>query len=345
MNHKSLIFLLIYSILIFPIGLVAKEKPFTFNGKPVPQVVAKVNGVPLGSETLKRELFAFQIRAKQMGREIKPEDEITIGRELLKEIIGRELVVQRAQALGINITKDKIESQFSSIEDQFPSHESFLTALAFQHMSIPALKEKIQRTLLEDELIRREIAPKVEIDDEATKKYYEENKTRFTKPVLYKIRHIHIATIKPSGKAEDEKSRKKAKRLTDLVNEEAKEKINSLFKKVQAGESFSELAKRFSEDDASREQGGYLGDLHPDSTIPEIGKAMVKLNEGKTSDIIKSQFGYHILKLDEIIPSSLIPFSDTKTDIMNLLLKTKTRNLFIEYISELKNKAKIEVFL
>mgnify|MGYP006431474713 CR=1 FL=1 len=345
MIRITLIFLFFLHFLIFPSVLIAKEKPFTLNGKPVPTVVARVNGVPLTYKVLERELFAFRIRSQQMGREIKPGDEPTIGRELLKEIVGHELVVQKARSLGITITEENIESQIKSIEDQFPSHESFLTALAFQHMSFAALKNKIRRTLLEDELMRREIAPKVNVSDEETQKYYDENKSRFTKPVLYRLNHIHLATIKPSGEAEDEASQKKAKRLTKMINEEAKDKIKSILKKVKAGENFSELAKRFSEDDASREQGGFLGDLHPDSTIPEIGKEMLKLKEGETSGIIQSQYGYHILKLDEIIPSQLIPFAETKTDIMNLLLKKKTRDLFTKYVEDLGNKAEIKVFI
>jgi len=280
-----------------------------------------------------------------MGREIKPDEEITIARELLKVAVGRELVVQKAKSLGIIINEEKINRQLKNIEDQFPDHKGFLTALAFQHMSIAALKEKIHRTLLEDELMRREIAPKVDVSDEDTKKYYDDNKARFTKPVLYRVSHIHIATVKASGDAEDEASRKKAERLTKMIDEEAKEKINSILKKVEAGEDFAQLAKRFSEDEASREEGGRLGDLHADSTIPEIGKEMVKLKEEGTSGVIQSQFGYHILKLDEIIPSQLIPFSETKTDIMNLLLKMKTRDLFEAYVEGLGKKANIQVFI
>ena len=193
--------------------------------------------------------------------------------------------------------------------------------------------------------MRREIAPKVKVKDEETKKYYEENKARFAKPVLYRVSHIHIATIKSSGDVEDEASRIKAERLTRMINEEAKEKINSILKKVEAGDEFAQLAKRFSEDEASREEGGSLGDLHPDSTLPEIAEEMVKLNEEETSGIIQSQYGYHILKLDEIIPSQLIPFAETKTDIMNLLLKMKTRNLFKAYLADLEKKAKIHIFI
>lgn len=345
MKIKSLFVLFLLSLLTLPQSLVAEEKntPFTLNGKLVPQVVAKVNGVPLASEVLQRELFGFRFQSKQMGKEIKPEEEYSIARELLKSAVARELIVQKAKSLGITITDNKVDLQLKNIEDQFPSHESFITALAFQHLNIASLKEKIQRTLLEDELMRREIAPKVKVSDEAIQKYYDDNKSRFTKPVLYRVSHIHTTTLSPAGKPEDKTNQKKAERLTNMVNAEAKEKISSVLKKVQAGEDFASLAKRFSEDNASKEAGGVLGELHPGSTLPEISEEMTKLNEGETSGIIQSKFGYHILKLDEIIPSKLIPFSDTKTDIMNLLLKMETEKLFTTYVEDLGNQAKIEV--
>lgn len=345
MKLKSLFvfFLLFFS----PLNLQADEKdaPFTLNGKLVPPVVAKVNGVELSSKVLQRELIAFRFHSKRMGKEIKPSDEPKVAREVLKSLVARELVVQKAKSLGITITEMKVDLQLKNIEDQFPSHKAFITALAFQHMTIPALKERIKRTLLEDELMRLEIAPKVKVSDEAIQKYYDENKTNFTKPALYRVRHIHVATIKPVAKAQDAASQKKVERMTKVINKEAKEKINSILKKVKAGESFTALAKQFSEDDATREKGGLLGDLHPGSTIPEIAEAMVNLKEGSISNIIKSKFGYHILKLDEIIPSTLIPFAETKTDIMNHLLKLETQKLFTTYVEGLGNRADIKVFL
>ncbi len=330
-----------------PQTLLAQEKvaPFTLNGKLVPQVVARVNGVALDSKFLQREFFAFRFQSKQMGKEIKPEEEHSIARELLKSVVARELIVQKAKSLDITITDNKVDLQLKNIEDQFPSHKSFITALAFQHLNIASLKEKIHRTLLEDELMRREIAPKVKVSDEAIQKYYDDNKARFTKPVMYRVSHIHTTTISPAGKPEDKANQDKAEHLTKMINAEAKEKINSILKKVQAGEDFANLARHFSEDEASKETGGVLGELHPGSTLPEISEAMTKLKEGKTSGVIKSKFGYHILKLDEIIPSKLIPFSETKTDIMNVLLKMETQKLFTAYVEDLGNQAKIEVLL
>ena len=347
MKHNALLLILLLFLLILPQSLVAKEKNsiFTLNGKLVPQVVARVNGVPLNSEVLQRELFAFRFQSKQNGKEIKPEEEYSIARELLKLVVARELVVQKSKTLGISITDKKIAIQLKNIEDQFPGHESFITALAFQHMNISSLKEKIQRTLLEDELIRQEIAPKVKVQDQKIKEYYDRNKTKFTKPVMYRVSHILITTIKTAGKPEDKASQNKAARLTKMINAEAKDKINLIIKKIRGGENFSDLAKQYSEDEVSKESGGELGELHPDSTIPEISAEMIKLNEGETSGIIQSEFGYHILKLEEIIPSKLIPFSETKTDIMNLLLKLETHKLFTTYVEDLGNHAKIEVLL
>ena len=133
--------------------------------------------------------------------------------------------------------------------------------------------------------------------------------------------------------------------MSRMINDDAKNKAEKVLKKVQAGGNFKQLAKEYSEDEVSKLKGGLLGDYHPGSTIPEIAESMVKLNEGETSDIISSSFGYHILKLDEIIPSVLIPFKDAQSDILNILMKRETQKLFKEYVIDLEKTAKIEIFI
>ncbi|MBT5026887.1 MAG: hypothetical protein HOH38_04620 [Nitrospinaceae bacterium] len=348
MPPKTLMTLLLLTLfLCLPQVLLAEEQaqPFTLNAKPVPDIVAKVNGVALKAEILEREFFAFRFQSQRMGKEIKLNEEPAVAREILKQMVARELVVQKAESLGIKITQEKIDLQLKNVEDQFPSRDTFITALAFQHMSIESLKEKIHRTLLEDELMRREIAPDVKVGDEKIKEYYDKNLERFTKPVLYRLSHIHITTQPPAQKLDDPASQKKAERLIKAMNADAKDKINAVLKKLQAGDNFADLAKHFSEDKASKDKGGFLGELHPGSTLPEISKAMLKLKEGESSSIVQSSLGYHILKLDEIIPSQLIPFADTKVDIMNHLLKVETQTLFTTYVEELGKKANIQVLI
>jgi foldase protein PrsA len=341
MKYKLLTLLLF----LIPSLIEAKPEVFKLDGKPVPAIVAKVNGVPLNSARLEGEFVSFRMRSKLQGKEIKPSEELLIAREVLKAEIMKEIITQKAQSLDIEISPDQIDSQIQGIEKKFPNHTAFITALAFQRMNIKALKEKIVSTLLEDELIRHEIAPKVKLNDDAVKNFYNANKSKFMKPVLFRVRHILITTIPTPQKSTDESSYKKALRMSRMINEDAKTKAKEVLKKVQAGGNFEQLAKEYSEDEASKQKGGLLGDFHPGSTIPEIAESMVKLNEGETSNIISSSFGHHILKLDEIIPSVLIPFKDAQSDILNILMKRETKKLFKEYVIDLEKTAKIEIFI
>jgi parvulin-like peptidyl-prolyl isomerase len=341
MKYKLLTLLLF----LIPCLVEAENEVFKLDGKPVPPVVAKVNGVPLSSARLEGEFIAFSMRAKFEGKEIKPSEELLIAREVLKAEIMKEIITQKAKFLDIKISPDQIESQIQGIEDKFPDHTAFITALAFQRMNIKALKEKIESTLLEDELIRHEIAPKVKLKDDAVKSFYNSNKSKFMKPVLFRIKHILITTIPTPQKSKDESSYKKALRMSQMINEDAKTKAEEVLKKVQAGGNFEQLAKEYSEDEASKLKGGLLGDFHPESTIPEIAESMVNLKEGETSNIISSSLGHHILKLDEIIPSVLIPFKDAQSDILNILMKRETKKLFKDYVIALEKTAKIEIFI
>ena len=341
MKHKILTLIL----LLLPYLVWADSQIFKLNNQPVPDVVAEVNGITLNSSQLQSEFISFRLRVQAQGKKIPPTEEILIARELLKAEIMKELITQKARSLNIKITPEKVDLEIKNIEDKFPSHSAFVTALAIQRMNIKALKKKIERTLLEDELIRLEIAPKVKLRDGAAKEFYNSNKEKFSKPVLYRVRHIMISTIPEVEKLEDEANYKKALRMAKMINEEAKSKAEEVLRKIKAGDDFIKLAKEFSEDEASKMKGGILGDLHPDSTLPEIASVMVKLNEGEVSNIIRSTFGYHIVKLDEIIPSILIPFEESESDILNILMKRETQRLFKNYLIGLEKSAKIEILI
>ena len=341
MKFKSL-FLIFF---ILPAIVSAGPDSFKLNGKPVPTVVAKVNGKSISSAQLESDLITFRLRARAQGNKVSPSAETIVAREMLKAVIMKELISQKALSLNISISSEKIDLEIQNIEDKFPSHTAFIKALAFQRMDITALKEKIKKTLLEDELIRLEIAPKVKIRDEAAKNFYQTNKEKFSKPVMYQVRHILIGTIQPPEKLENKADQKKALRMAKMINEEAKSQAEEILIKIKAGKDFIELAKEYSEDKASYKEGGMLGHLHPDSTIPEISAVMVKLDEGATSNIIQSSFGYHILKLDEIIPSTLIPFEKAESDILNILMKRESQELFKKYLIELEKNAQIDIFI
>jgi parvulin-like peptidyl-prolyl isomerase len=337
--------LLTLVLVLLPSLVWAESKIFELNGKPVPAVVAKVNGISLSSSQLENEFIIFRLRAQAQGKKISHSEEPVIAREVLKAEIMKMLIAQKSRSLNIKVSPEKIDQEIQNIEKNFPSHTAFITALAFQRLNIETLKKKIETTLLEDELIRQEIAPKIKIGEEASKNYFKTNRKVFSKPALYRTRHILFSTIQAPKNLKDESSQKKAFRMAQIINDEAKMKAEEVLQKIKKGGNFSKLAKALSEDEGSKKNGGLLGDLHPDSTISEIAAEMVKLKEGDNSGIIESKFGYHIIKLDEIVPSTLIPFEKAESDILNILMKREAQKLFKEYLIDLEKTAKIEIFI
>ena len=146
--------LLLLILLLFPSLVAAKSGAFRLNGKPVPAVVAKVNGKSISSTQLESDLITFRLRAQAQGNKVSPSAETMVAREMLKALIMKELITQKALSLNIKVSSKKIDLEIQNIEDKFPNHTTFVKALAFQRMNIKGLKEKIKRTLLEDELIR-----------------------------------------------------------------------------------------------------------------------------------------------------------------------------------------------
>ena len=143
----------------------------------------------------------------------------------------------------------------------------------------------------------------------------------------------------------DPAAKKKAQRILDGINKEAHEKITAIAGKLEKGESFIKLAKEFSEDESSKEEGGSLGVLLPETTITAIAAEMTKLAMGETSGIIQSSYGYHIIRLNKIIASRMAPFEEVQPDILNLLMVRETQKLKEELLIRLKKNADIKIFI
>ena len=324
-----------------------KPEDIKINGKPLPDTIASVNGTALSSQTLKSELTAYKLFLESQGREFPPKEQEKMAKELVGKAIDSELITQKSKEMKINISSEIVQKEIDHIRKQFPNEETYLAALNFQHHTPETLKKKIEKQLLEEEFIRREIAPKVKVEDSKAQAYYNENKKVFMKPEMFEVNHIFISAIDTTseGKAETPEAQQKAKRLMNLVDQEAREKINAVLQKLKKGEDFAELAKKYSEDESSKNNGGSLGTVPKENIIPEIADAMVKLKVGETSDVVKSQYGYHIIKLSAKTPAQLAPFAEVKADILNFILKKEVAEKRKVYLDQLKKTANIKTFL
>jgi hypothetical protein len=123
-----------------------------------------------------------------------------------------------------------------------------------------------------------------------------------------------------------------------------KKKVREIFRRIKAGENFSELAKKYS-DDVSAHSGGQLGVVSRETMLPEFEKAAFDLKVGEVSDIVKTINGFHIIKCDNIIPGYTKEFKLVKPEIINILSSEKREKKYQKWMSELKKKSFIRVSL
>lgn len=320
---------------------------FKINGKPVPEFIAVVNGVKLPAQYLENQLITFKIFKRQRGEHMTPEEEAKLVKDTMKNLVDLELLSQKSEEMNIKADPKAVSEQISKISGQFPSRELFLNALAIQRLTMIMLKESIEKRLLEQEFLRREVVPKVDVDDASVKKYYLENPAMFRQPERIAIHHIFIRAphTDDAGKASDPALQKKADRLMALIDKDALDLIQKTLIKLEKGGDFAKLAKKYSEDDASKVKGGLIGTITSEQTLPEIFQAASKLKAGKFSGIVKSSYGYHIVKVTEKFPAKTADLSDVKSDILNVLMKIAVQKKKEAILLEMRKSADIKLLL
>ena len=165
-------------------------------------------------------------------------------------------------------------------------------------------------------------------------------------PETFQVSHIYVSVpASGEGKAESAEDRAKAQEIIDWVKKEAHKKINQAASALKAGRKFSSVAKEFSEDPETAEKGGDLGFIIKRQTLPEIANAMVKLKAGETSEVIESSIGFHIVQLNNKENSRAIALDKVKPEILNHLLKFETEKLLQSYLSKLRKRADIKIYL
>ena len=226
--NPILIFIPVF--LSFP-ALAQNNNHFFINGKPVPDIVARVNGFDIKSGFLVNELKAWRIFAEKRGTIRSIEDEKQFIQDKLDQAIDQELLYQKSREMSIKISQVNIQKEIENLQKKFPSRKMFLSAIAFQKLTLTKLANKIEKRLAEEELLRKKLVPSVEVSEGMVKAYYEKNKPRFRTPVKFLVSHIFIATLS-SGEvsSENHADREKARRIINMINGQAKVKIQKINK-------------------------------------------------------------------------------------------------------------------
>ncbi len=290
-------------------------------------ILAKVNGTPITRGEVDRALKV--LLAQNPSRQPLTAEQTKQAQEaVLNQLITAELLYQAGAKKEIKDLDKQVETKITQGKSKFPSTAEFEKALSANGMTEKDLADITRKDIVITTLVETQIVAKISVPEAEIKKFYDENKDKYFKQEAG-VRASHILiSVDPKAKPEEKKA--------------AKEKAEAIRKRILAGEDFATLAKSES-GCPSGKQGGDLGFFSHGQMVDSFEKAAFALKPGELSDVVETQFGYHIIKVTDKKDAGTVPFDEVKDKIQNYLKNQKTQKALADYTEELKKTATIEL--
>jgi peptidyl-prolyl cis-trans isomerase C len=295
-------------------------------------VIAKGKGVEIKRSQLDEAVVRLKANAIAQGGAIPPDHVAMMEPGLLNRLIQSQILISKATDAEKAKAKADATKQVQEARTNAPSEEMFNTQLKAMGMTMDQLVETMAEQATAEAVILREL--KVNVTDADAKKFYNDtnNAASFEQPEMVRASHILLMTQDPKTNQELSAAEKDAKRKT----------MEGLLKRAKAGEDFAKLAKEYSEDPGSKDKGGEYT-FPRGQMVPEFEAAALALKTNEVSDIVTTQFGYHIIKLSEHTPAQKMPFDTVAPGIKKYLTQQQLAKLAPDYIAKAKKEAAVEI--
>jgi peptidyl-prolyl cis-trans isomerase C len=294
--------------------------------EPLPAIVARVNGTPVPLHHVKM-MAANMLR----GRTETAENRARAYRAAAEQLATRELLYQEAVNRKVEADAAALDREYDQAHAQFKEEKAWVAYLSQQGLDPQTFKNELRTQRTVDVLVRQVVDQvKGPLPSEEVKKYYDANPALFESGP--RVRASHVLVLVPQGTDANGKAALRAK-------------AEGLLKRVKGGEDFAALARSSSEDKGSAPQGGELPVFGRGDMVPPFEAAAFALPAGGLSEIVESQFGFHIIKVHEKLPGEKAPFDSVKDRLTEHLLNLKRQEAVTLFINGLRAKAKIEHYL
>jgi parvulin-like peptidyl-prolyl isomerase len=292
--------------------------------------VARVNGTVLTDRDLAREIQAIFPYA-QMHNGVPKSMEPEMRKGALEMIIFEELVYQEALREKMTVSPERMKRAEAGFRKQFATEQEFNQVMQAEvHGSLPLMREKIRRSLLIEDLLKRDVGDKAKVSEIEARAYYNQNLKKFQHPEMFSIQTISIL---PPADANPE------------VVKEARKKAEDVAKQAKATKTYQEfglLAEKYSDDDWHVKMGDRKA-VEAEKLPPPVVSAARAMKAGQVSDLIQLGTAYTMFRLNAHIPAGVTPFAEVKAKLMVDLPKDKNDHLRAELDKKLRKTAKIEV--
>lgn len=289
--------------------------------------VARVNGSDVPAVELKRAHKILQ--SGQSAAQLSADEQKETDKRLVDQLVSAELLYQAALKLEIKDLDKQVDAKMAQARSRFGNEADFDKAIHNLDMSEKDLREYTRRDVIIANFVSSTIVPKIVVSEEESKKFYDQNIDKFRQDEKVRASHI-LCGIDVKASAEEKKK--------------AREKAEKLRKELAGGADFAKLAKENSTCPSSK-QGGDLGFFGRGQMVPPFEQAAFALKPGEISDVVETQFGYHIIKQTERTKAETVPFDTVRPKIEEYLKSQKVNAAVADLMTELRKTAKIEILL
>ena len=288
----------------------------------------KVNGEVIPQEAIQFELerlVRFYAEHGMSQEQVRAQLPVMV-KKATEQAIGAKLLMDEANKYDLPVSDAEIDGQVNKIVEQVGGREAFDKALAQQKTTEAIFREQLKRGCRVDKLVEKAVVGVPEPTEADIQKHFEEHQDEYAKGERVLAQHILIT---PDGD-------------TQTSKEEARAKLVSIRERVVGGKAFADEAAAHSMCPSGKE-GGSLGWFSRGMMVPEFDQAVFSMNVGDVSDIIETQFGYHIIFKTDQEAAGDADFDQVREQIRDFIRHARRGEAMTAYVEELKAKAKIEM--
>ena len=294
----------------------------------LPKVVARVNDHDINGDVIFRELKKAAIQYKKRGMPLTADQEKSAAKTLIDDEIGRILLVLKAKAVGIKVSEKMLLEKLRKVKAKFKSDSIFEHRLSDRGMTVDQYKQELEIDMYMDQLIKKEIEPKIKITEKDSQAYYDKNKSKFETQEKVRASIMLLRFNPKEGKAGEQAVLKK---------------FESILIQVKNGADFGALAQQHSQDSLAS-KGGDLGFFTQKQMLPAFSSRAFKMKVGEVSEIFRTGHGFHVIKVTDRKPGSLSSFATEKEKIQKFLANKKISQATRDYIENLRKEARIKTY-
>lgn len=294
-------------------------------GGPPEAVVAKVDGHAITLAEVNAIANLWAGAAAQQGAPAEPKRAHQM--RAIDSMIDQFLLAEEAGKRGFSVPDSMIQQMMANWERQFPNEVARNQRLAETQMTVEGLREKFRMDAIVQMFVREAVQDTLQVRDQELQAYYDGHPEQFMSEEQIHARHI-LVQCDPNAAPE--------------VKTAAREKIDGLLRQVRGGGDFGTLARQNS-DCPSKENGGDLGFFGRRQMVPPFAEAAFALQPGQVSGVVETQFGYHIIKLEERRPGGKMELAPIADRLRAFLARQKLQEAVDRLAVDLREKAKVEM--